>query len=279
MEALNILKEKFYYVLQELEINASDYEFRRSIKERYMGRSRWFGFLKLDLLNYIKRFQNKYDLADKRLTYTGNVYKTFYWRRLNKEIKNYYNISQKNCYSPYSRDGRMILADSDATKYFIYKYNQKEKQKEKDFVELTELTPEMNDEWISKYLLNYNPKGKGIGFYDWQNETSLEYDKDNGFVIPVRKAYKKLDYKGEMRKLWSPLNLKYWDKNTMKTSNKGLKADTTWSYVSDNKCGWTFGGIKAYDLEWFCLKNGFKKEKGKKYQYGDYANWFLHILE
>ena len=33
------------------------------------------------------------------------------------------------------------------------------------------------------------------------------------------------------------------------------------------------------DLENLCIENGFKKEKKKKYQYGDYANWFLHNLE
>ena len=50
--------------------------------------------------------------------------------------------------------------------------------------------------------------------------------------------------------------------------------------------GWKFGGITADDLEYICLKNGFKVEKemrkGKvkdiKYQYGEFADWFLHKL-
>jgi hypothetical protein len=107
------------------------------------------------------------------------------------------------------------------------------------------------------------------------------------YLIKIKFSIGSMDLTKTQRNYYNPLNLKYWDKTTFKTSNKGLKADTTYSWSDDySRGGWKFGGITADDLELICLKNGFKvekemrkgKEKDKKYQYGEFANWYLHIL-
>lgn len=107
------------------------------------------------------------------------------------------------------------------------------------------------------------------------------------YLIKMRFETGKMDLTKTPRTYYNPKNLKYWDKTTLKTSNKGLKADTTYSWSGDGcRGGWTFGGITADDLESICILNGFKiekemrkgKEKDKKYQYGDFANWYLHKL-
>jgi hypothetical protein len=266
-------KAKFDDVIEEIEIDAGDYEFRRSKKEQYQKRHRRYGFLKLDLLNYIKRFQSKYNWEDKEIIYKGRVYKDVYLRRLNDKVMSYYPSVKQGSYC--NRNGRMVLADPNAKKYFINKYNIKNKENQ-----ITELSPEMDEQFITKFIYDYREYGGGFRFEEWRKEVSEKYNEEAGFVVKVRMVYKTLDYNGLMRRYWSPSNLKYWDKNNMKTSNRGLKADTTWSYSNkDYRGGWTFGGITANDIENFCVRNGFKKEKGKKYQYGDYANWFLHILE
>jgi hypothetical protein len=107
------------------------------------------------------------------------------------------------------------------------------------------------------------------------------------YLIKIKLSIGSMDLTKTQRNYYNPLNLKYWDKTTFKTSNKGLKADTTYSWSDDyHRGGWKFGGITADDLELICLRNGFKvdkemrkgKEKDKKYQYGEFANWYLHTL-
>jgi len=100
------------------------------------------------------------------------------------------------------------------------------------------------------------------------------------YLIKIKCKVGSMDLTKTQRHYFNPLNLKFWDKTTLKTSNKGLKADTTYSWTEEwGRGGWKFGGITADELEHICIINGFKKEKKKKYQYGDYANWYLHNLE
>lgn len=116
-------------------------------------------------------------------------------------------------------------------------------------------------------------------YYDCRNATNKKYDEKNGFVIKIRVVEKTLNYAGLNRRYYDATNIKHFDPTTFKTSNKGLKADTTWTYTTnDRTAGWTFGGIDAKDMERFAVKNGFKKEKGEKYVYGDYAIWILRTL-
>ena len=114
------------------------------------------------------------------------------------------------------------------------------------------------------------------------DETDLRYMStflvDN--LIQIRVKIGSMNLTKTQMHYYSPSNLKHWSKTTLKPSNKGLIADTTYSWTEHwGRGGWTFGGITAEDLENLCIENGFKKEKKKKYQYGDYANWYLHKLE
>ena len=107
------------------------------------------------------------------------------------------------------------------------------------------------------------------------------YNKEKGITIKIRQRIKTLDYKASIIPNYSPINLKRWNKITKKSTNKGCVAVSAWSHhyeTGGNRSGWTLDGFKAPDLEYFVIKNGFKKEKGKKYQYGDYAEWLLHTL-
>jgi len=108
------------------------------------------------------------------------------------------------------------------------------------------------------------------------------------FMIKKRFKIGSMDLKKTPRSYYSPLNLKHWDKKSKKTSNKGLKANTTYSWTDEEtkrRGGWTFGGITVDCLIRICQDNGFNEPKkninGKKinYQYGDYAEWLLYRLE
>jgi hypothetical protein len=100
----------------------------------------------------------------------------------------------------------------------------------------------------------------------------------HGYIKRVRYVIGNMKYNTSNFHYLSVLNLKHYDPKTKKTSNKGLKADTTYSWSDDyNRGGWVFGGLKAGSLENICELNGFKKEKGKKYQYGDFAEWYMKI--
>lgn len=92
--------------------------------------------------------------------------------------------------------------------------------------------------------------------------------------------YKTLNLRESVMHYTSILNLKTWSKTTKKPSSKGLKAiHPLYTYVSegDRKSGWEFGGITADTIENLCLMNGFVKEPKKKYQYGDYAMWYMAL--
>jgi hypothetical protein len=97
-----------------------------------------------------------------------------------------------------------------------------------------------------------------------------------------------MNYNGSGSKYYHATNLKRWDKVTKKTSNAGLKADTTYSWSDDySRGGWTFGGITVDTLEYlYRVNNGLKSNATKDasgnkitLKYGDYAEWYLHKLE
>jgi hypothetical protein len=93
-----------------------------------------------------------------------------------------------------------------------------------------------------------------------------------------------LNYENTPFKYESVLNYKKWDKITKKTSLKGLKANTTWTWTEPKRDGeegrartggWTFGGFCANSIEYNAVENGFKKKKGQKYNYGDFAEFLM----
>lgn len=101
------------------------------------------------------------------------------------------------------------------------------------------------------------------------------------YLIKVKAHIGTMDYAKSRRPYESPLNIKKYNQTTGKTSNKGLKAVDwdTYSYVN-GWCvhrQWSFGGITCDDIERLCVDNGLKKKKGKKYQYGDYAKFYMSL--
>jgi hypothetical protein len=292
-------KTKFDNVVEELEIDVYDYEFRRSMREQNERRSRKYLFLRLELFEYLKRYRSKYNYDDKDLVYKGKIYRTMYCRRLNDKVNNYYNIDNKKIDYQQQTDYK-IRIDKSATDWYIG-FNNRKRQKliSGGLAEpITELkTPLTKEEWEALLPTGSNQRyedryerfelkdfinrqtGGNQEWNDFRNDTNKKYDEKNGFVIKIRVVEKTLDYAGLNRRYYDATNIKHFDPTTFKTSNKGLKADTTWTYTSgDRTAGWTFGGIDAKDMERFAVKNGFKKEKNEKYVYGDYAIWILRTL-
>lgn len=93
----------------------------------------------------------------------------------------------------------------------------------------------------------------------------------------IKVVYKTLNFSSSIIHYTSVLNLKHWSKTTKKPSNKGLTAKSAYTYTNytGHVAGWTFGGITAEDLEMLCITNGMVKVKKQKYQYGDYAEWYI----
>ena len=96
-----------------------------------------------------------------------------------------------------------------------------------------------------------------------------------------RKLYCTVDYTKSIVSSLNIINLKFWDKDTKTTSNKGLKAEYYRKMYDDDKNKWTFGGIKIEDIKIMCKNNGLKldKQQTKTYKYGDYAYWLWKTLE
>jgi hypothetical protein len=100
--------------------------------------------------------------------------------------------------------------------------------------------------------------------------------KDAGIKIWCKKIEMgRLNLKGRVYGYYDAINLKHWDKITGKTSNKGLKAETSYTYTDkDNRGGWTFGGIKAGDLCGVMKRNGIET---KGLMYGDMAEKLMKL--
>jgi hypothetical protein len=113
------------------------------------------------------------------------------------------------------------------------------------------------------------------------------YKKFSCKLFKMRVVIGTMNYTTPANQYYHPTNLKRWDKVTKKTSNAGLKADTTYSWSDEfSRGGWTFGGITIADLErLYRVNNGLKPNATKDasgnkitLKYGDYAEWYLHKL-
>jgi hypothetical protein len=147
------------------------------------------------------------------------------------------------------------------------------------------------DHPVVKYLIQSNlRKGEDASSLldDWERMRDITNrihshksvpDEIKPYLIRVRMSIGTMDLRQTPTPYSSILNLKPWDKATKKTSNKGLKADTTYNWTTDygSTKGWKFGGISAGSLAGICKKNGLIEEKKKKYQYGDYAEWYMKL--
>jgi len=69
-------------------------------------------------------------------------------------------------------------------------------------------------------------------------------------------------------------NIKSYDKNTKKTSNKKCKSYNT---NNGNNNGWYFGGIKTNDLKYILKENGFKPKDFKGKLYGDLVEMYIKL--
>jgi hypothetical protein len=111
----------------------------------------------------------------------------------------------------------------------------------------------------------------GNKYYKEEKKKIRQEFKDAGIKIWSRKVEMgRLSLNGRVTSYYDVTNLKGWDKTTGKTSNKGLKADTSYTYTDGygNSSGWTFGGIKAGDLCEVMKKNNIDS---KGMRYGDMA--------
>jgi len=132
------------------------------------------------------------------------------------------------------------------------------------------------------FLFIYGGKSNTIKWVEEQRKTR---------VVRIRVVDSNIDYQATVQSFYNARNLKYWDKTTGKTNNKGLKAThyRTYHYDTDRPCGWKFGGITADDMKEFCRTNGYKTgtvkdvktftKLYKTHTYGDMANWILKTLE
>ena len=129
----------------------------------------------------------------------------------------------------------------------------------------------------------YKAKSNTIKWVETEHKTK---------VVKIRIVNSRIDYQKIVRSFLDARNLKYWDKTTNKTSNKGLKAfhyREYYDYDGNTKKEWVFGGIKIEDLKEFCMnnnyqtvdKNGKRKDNKiitkeyKNHLYGILANWVL----
>lgn len=62
----------------------------------------------------------------------------------------------------------------------------------------------------------------------------------------------------------------------MSSSVKDIECCTQWQYILHIQQQ-TFNQIDAEGLKALAVLNGFKQEKGKKYQYGDYAEFAFKL--
>ena len=119
--------------------------------------------------------------------------------------------------------------------------------------------------------------GREDKYYKGQKEEIRKGLKDAGIKIWSKKVVMgNLNLKGRVIGYYDATNLKGWDKRTGKTSNKGLKADTTYSYTDGygHSGGWVFGGIKAASLSGMMKKNGIDT---KGLSYGDMAKKLMKL--
>lgn len=100
-----------------------------------------------------------------------------------------------------------------------------------------------------------------------------------------RKKYNFINYAASYSEsyfsYYSVFNIKHWNAQTKKCNTKGLKTVGVESSYKQKNFGeyqqQTFNQIDAEGLKALAVLNGFKQEKGKKYQYGDYAEFAFKL--
>lgn len=143
--------------------------------------------------------------------------------------------------------------------------------------------PKKDDETYDEYEKRKSNFQHLIHKADQGHPLTGPYYKDGEKLIwiKLRVVSHTLNYEYVKPYNYDATGLKHYNPTTKKTSNKHLIAVKYYGSVNyqGRKCGWEFGGITAHSIERFCIQNGFVKEKKKKYQYGDYAEWMLKTLQ
>lgn len=251
-------------------------------------------FLMLDLYAFFtkrvegiyKSHMDSYRRTD--INFTGNIYKTEYITALHRKCKaeSYipFNMVERGFY-------KICILSLHSSPIDLYKNSKSVKtfyelQFRKKFGYEEETVPEPTEEEMKKFwkgrFISDNSKDYQTNcqmFEYRETQHNMAY-KTHTHKYPKRCVVKTMDLTKTPRDYYSVLNVKHWDATTKKTSNKGLVADTTYSYSADSGCrgGWTFGGLEAHSLKDMAILNGFPVVKKVKYQYGDYALWILKTL-
>ena len=226
-------RKAFDRCIEELDINAGDYEFRMKNQKN----KKIMDFVLLEFKTYMNKkiFYPYYEIKDYP-TYSGKCYEYAYIHRNNDRFQNPLDY----------------------------------KLKTKDRYDINE----RNRIYTTKI---------GNSNYSYKTKEFIEVKPEE--LVKARVLHKTMNYKLTPTHYCSALYLKKYN-NEGKTSNKGLTAIQFYKYENNSavkvenadRGGWQLNGLTAGCLKEFVMKNGFKFEKGKKYTYGDYANWVLHTL-
>ena len=244
------MRTQFINVIEELEIEMGDIQFRRNIK----GMNKYYlPFVLLELNEFMKikkgLFIQCFSFLNEPL-YAGNIYEYIYVSKYNKNIKG----SDKYEYPSF----HLIKNDKVVKEWFetIFKVS------------------------FEEYNWNNYTHCCISGHLDWEKFRCLEYPTPNYYIktYKVRKIIIRFNYKSTPIDYFSVLNFKHWDSETKKTSNKGLgRKDIRNVIIKNVDCNKWSGYISIDDIKKLAENNGFNPIKKHKYYYGHYAEFLLKI--
>jgi hypothetical protein len=287
-------------VIEELEIDLGDMEFRKNIRKR--NNKYYHPFVMIELRKYIQikkgLFCNKgkYYNVYNEPQYNGKTCVYKYLSLYHKKFKGNF------CYTYEEPTFEFIKNDITVKKWFFETFYKKE-----EFYE-NSLNKDWNkNNWDNKMKNEFsfedeNTKKyntlptliKGYNFWNKCRNTYYKSKKETTLkTIRVKVCIKTLDYTKILYPDLNIFNFKGWNKETKQTSNKGcIKISSGWTYTNNEGNiveKYELGGLKTETLKKWALDNGFKEEreqtigkKGmksvkKKYYYGDYAEYMLKL--
>jgi hypothetical protein len=245
---------------------------------------KYYSLMLIDLKTKTKKNINNgepYYTKDGKLNYSygydnvKKMYETRYVLPFSHKVRDYYI---NNEYNPnihwhtkriniVRKDKLKQIRDLPEVKYILDKIKKEIEWKlkyEKEYKD-SNLTTES---FIEKYIFGERYDG-GIDrqLDNYMNEKYSYIPKSAKHLpwVKIKVCIGEMNIRSSYTPNWSPLNYKSWGANG-KCTNKGLKADTTYSWFSDGqKGGWTFGGMTASELDHYCKGNKIST-KGKTYR-------------
>ena len=244
------MRTQFNNVIEELEIEMGDIQFRRNIK----GMNKYYlPFVLLEMKDFFRinkgLLRNGGWLSEP--SYSGNIYEYVYVSKYSRYIKG----SDKYDFPSFNLIKNEIVKDDRTRRWFesFFKFSLDE------------------DKWEYNWRSDNLRPNRLVG---WENFRKTEYHTPDYYIktYKVRKIIKRFNYESPIIRKKSIFRIKYWDKETKKTNNKGLTA----TKYNDGDLRYD-DYLEAYTIEKWAVENGFKKEKNKKYYYGHYAEFLLKI--